>query len=275
MKLAALAAASATLALAAPGAATRHVVETATEGNVEAELSYDFKAPYRFTHERLSINRSGAILADMALKPIAGAIDIVPARFFGHRRSVAVRNLDADAEPEVVLDLYSGGAHCCWYTEVYRYAAATNTYVLNRHIWGNVDYRLADLDGDGLPELVSADDRFAYAFTDFADSSFPVQIWRYRAGLFYDVTRRFPALIRRDARRDWRGAFAKQRRANNRGILAAWSADQCLLGHSRSAFKQLGVLRRQKRIGHMGWDRSARLYLAHLRRFLRRTGYLR
>jgi hypothetical protein len=274
MKLAALAAASATLALASSGAATRHVVETATDGSVEAQLSYDFKAPYRFTHERLTIKRSGAVLADVALKPIAGAIEIVPARFFDHRQSVAVRNLDPGAEPEVVLDLYSGGAHCCWYTEVYRYAAA-NAYVLDRHIWGNVDYRLADLDNDGLPELASADDRFAYAFTDFADSSFPVQIWKYRTGVFRDVTRRFPALIRRDARREWRWAFATQGRANNRGFLAAWTADQCLLGHRKSAFKQLGVLRRQKRIGHVGWDRTARLYLAHLRRFLHRTGYLR
>jgi hypothetical protein len=275
MMLAALAAASATLALASPGAATRHVVETATDGSVEAQLSYDFKAPYRFTHERLTIKRSSAVLADVTLKPIPGAIEIVPARFFDHRQSVAVRNLDAGAEPEVVLDLYSGGAHCCWYTEVYRYAATTNAYVLDRHIWGNVDYRLADLDGDGLPELASADDRFAYAFTDFADSSFPVQIWRYRAGLFRDVTKRFPALIRRDARREWRLAIGKHRRANNRGFLAAWTADQCLLGHSKPAFRQLGVLRRHKRIGREGWDPNARQYLAHLHRFLRRTGYLR
>lgn len=274
MKLAAVAVVAAALTSTAAAAPARHVVETAAEGSVEAQLSYDFKKPYEFTNTRVTIKRSGAVLTDEALKPIAGAVEIVPTRFFDHRQSVAMRNLDADLEPEVVLDLYSGGAHCCWYMEVYRYAAASNSYLLTTHVFGNAQYRSADLDHDGLPELVTSDDRFAYVFTDFADSSFPVQILRYRSGRFVDVTRRFPALIRRDARREWRWAVSRQRRANNVGFLAAWTADQCLLRHCRSAFRQLAVLRRQRRIG-LGWDRTARRYLTHLRRFLHRTGYLR
>jgi hypothetical protein len=261
-------------ALASTAAAARHVVETATDGGVEAELSYDFKAPYGFTKPHVTIKRSGAILANVDLKPIAGAVEVVPARFFDHRQSVAVRNLDAGAEPEVVLDLYSGGAHCCWYAEVYRYAAAANAYLLTTHVFGNLDYRATDLDQDGAPELVTGDDRFAYQFTSFAYSSFPLEIWSFRAGRFVTVTRRFPARIRRDARRQWHLAFARPNRANNAGFLAAWAADQCLLRHCGPAFKQLRVLRRQKRIG-LGWDRTARQYLAHLHRFLRRTGYLR
>jgi hypothetical protein len=272
VKLAAVAVVAA--ALASTAAATRHVVETASEGSIEAQFSYDFKAPYRFTKAHVTIKRSGAVLADQALKPISGAIEIVPARYFEPKKSVAVRNLDTDTEPEVVLDLYSGGAHCCWYAEVYRYVAPSNTYVLTTHVFGNVEYRSVDPDHDGLPEFLTGDDRFAYTFTDFADSSWPVQILRYRAGRFVDVTRRFPALIRRDARREWRWAISKQRRANNAGFLAAWTADQCLLRHCKSAFRQLAVLKRQRRIG-LGWDRTARQYLAHLRKFLRRIGYLR
>ena len=275
MKLIALAAASVTLVLAAPAAAaTRHVVETAVDGSVRADFSFDYDArDYRFTNPHLTISRGGSVLLDAAV-PAPPDTEVQPARYFAHKKSVAVHDLDGGGEPEVVLDLYSGGAHCCWYTQVYRYTASANAYLMVTHGWGNAGYRSVDLDHNGLPEFVSGDDRFAYVFTDFADSSWPVQIWSYRSGRFIDVTRKHPALIRRDARREWRWAFATQRRAYNVGFLAAWTADQCLLRHCKSAFKQLGALRRQGRIG-LGWDRTTRRYLVHLHKFLRRTGYLR
>ena len=174
----------------------------------------------------------------------------------------------------MTIDLYSGGAHCCWYTQVYRYIPSANLYLRLVHSWGNVFYKSADLDRDGLPEFVSADDRFAYEFTSFSGSTFPVQIWQYHAGRFVDVTRRFPRPIRRDARRQWRWAVAKGNRAGNVGPLASWAADECLLRHCRSAFRQLDALRRKHWIGH-GWDATPRKFLRHLRRFLQRTGYLR
>lgn len=268
----ALAALAWTLVAAAPAAAApaRHVVETAVSGTVEAAFSYDY-ADYRFTHPHLTISRGGAVLADKDLKPLTRYGEVDPARY--PQQSVAIRNLDSGPEPEVVLDLYWGGAHCCWYTQVYRYGSATSSYSASTHVWGNVDYRSADLDGDGLPEFVSADDRFAYEFTSFAGSGFPIRIWDYREGRFSDVTRRFPARIRGDARRQWHWASLKQSRSDNAGLLAAWAADECLVHHYRSAFRQLEVLRREHRLG-LGWDRSARAYLRHLRRFLRRTGYL-
>jgi hypothetical protein len=277
MKLAALVAASATLVVTptAGAANPRHVMEKAVAGDVEATFSYDYSpSSSRFTSPHLTISRAGSDLYDAGLRPISPGVDVDPAGYFSHRKSVTARDLDGDGEPEVLLDLYSGGAHCCWYTEAYRYASSTGSYVRATRVWGNTDYRLADLDGDGLPEFASSDDRFAYIFTDFADSAFPVQIWRFRNGAFRDVTRRFPALIRHDARRDWRSAFTKQRRAENRGLLAAWAADQCLLRHCKPAFRQLETLRRHRRIGG-GWDRTARRYLLHLRRFLVRTGYMR
>jgi hypothetical protein len=276
VKLAALAAATATLVLAAAAAAAtiRHVVETAVDGSVRADFTFDYDArDHRFTNPHLTISRSGSVLIDAAV-PAPPDTEVQPARYFAHKKSVAVRDLDGGGEPEVVLDLYSGGAHCCWYTQVYRYAPSTDAYLMATRDWGNAGYRFVDVDHDGLPEFVSGDDRFAYIFTDFASSSFPPRIWNYRDGLFNDVTRRFPARIRRDAHRQWHWALAKPTRADNRGFLAAWTADRCLLRHCASAFKRLEVLRRQRRIGG-GWDRSPRRYLMHLRKFLRHTGYLR
>jgi hypothetical protein len=250
------------------------VVETAVVGNVEAQLSYNFKAPYSFTHALVTIKRDGAPLVSETLSPLTRYAEVVPARYFDHEKSVAIRDLDGDSEPEIVLDLYSGGAHCCWYTIAYRYSPATGAYLGTRHVWGNTTYRVTDPDRDGRPEFISGDDRFAYVFAAFAYSSSPVQIRRYRAGRFGDVTREFPGLIRRDAHRQWRSALAKPFRRHNAGLLAAWAADQCLLRHCASAFKQLAVLKRQGRIG-LGWDPTPRRYLAHLRLFLRRTGYVR
>lgn len=274
MRFAGLVAVTAALALATPAAgAAKHVVETAVGGGVEADFSYDFSAPYRFTHPHLTIKRSEVVLLDLALKPLQTYAQVVPARYFEHAKSVSIQDLDADREPEVVLDLYWGGAHCCWYTNVYRYDPSGNRYLLTRHFWGDAGYRASDLDRDGRREFVSGDSRFAYVFTDFADSSWPLQIWSYRGGRFVDVTRTFPHQIRGNARRQWRWALSKQRRANNVGFLAAWAADQCLLGHERSAFRQLDALGRQHRLG-LGWDKTAKRFVRHLQTFLRRTGYL-
>jgi hypothetical protein len=259
-------------ALALMAGAAKHVVETATSGTVQAQLSYDYDAQhYTFSNVNLTISRADRVLLNGPVRPLTSYASIFPARY---GKSLAVRNLDPGGEPEVLVDLYSGGAHCCWYTEVYRYIASAETYLLKTHVWGNTFYRAHDLDRDGLPELLSGDDRFAYEFTSFAGSTFPVQIWRYRSGRFVDVTRRFPALIRRDARRQWHLALPRLKGSDNVGPLAAWAADQCLLRHCRSAFRQLNALRRRHQIG-VGWDATPRKFLAHLRRFLRSTGYLR
>jgi hypothetical protein len=58
---------------------------------------------------------------------------------------------------------------------------------------------------------------------------------------------------------------------DNYGSLAAWAADECMLGHSAAAFDTLEQLRRSGRLH--GQPKPA-AYLKHLRRFLRRTGYL-
>jgi hypothetical protein len=272
MKLAVLAVWLGALAFGVTTAAAGHVVETAASGSVEADFSYDY-GNYRFTHPHLTIKRDGAVLLDEELRPLTRYAGVWPARYFDHRKSITIRNLDGGPEPEIVLDLYWGGAHCCWYTQVYRYDPGTNGYLLKRHFWGDADYRTADLDGDGLPELVSGDSRFAYQFTSFAFSTWPVQIWRYRIGRFDDVTRDFPTLIRRDAHSQWRLANTRRNRWNNAGFLAAWTGDECLLGHAASAFKQLEVLSREHRIG-LNAAGTPKSYFRHLRRFLRHTGYL-
>jgi hypothetical protein len=254
----------------------RPYTETASSGAVVARFRYSYNAKTTtFSKVTLEITRDGVELLNAAVKrpPRNSYAQVWPANGPG-KKSVFVRDLDGDGEPEVLLALYWGGAHCCHFSYVYRYLDGSYRRVY--HLWGDPSYALRDLNGDGNPEFVSADDRFAYAFTSFADSAFPVQIWRYQAGRFSNVTRAFPALTRIDAARNW-GLFGQAlgQRRSVYGVLAAWSADQCLLNRCGAAFRRLQALRKAGKLRGGPGDGTPQRYLRHLRGFLTRTGYLR
>jgi hypothetical protein len=248
---------------------SRDVVEVrrGQAGGVTALLSFR-ESNDLYRDLRLKIVRRGRVALDA---PLAAG------RFWRPFSKPIVRSLDADQEPEVLVDLYSGGAHCCTISRIFRYRSGR--YVPIAHDWGNVGYRLGDPDHDGRPEFVSADDRFAYAFTAYAASLEPVEIWRYDRGRMLDVTRRFPRLIERDAAFLWR-LYLRERKARPpevRGILAAWLADQALLGRAEAGWRALDEAYRRGDLGRgktmFGYP-AGRDYLAALRRFLRKTGYI-
>ena len=269
----ALAAALAGVAAASAGAATKPHVETARSGGVEAVLTYRYDATrVRFTNQRLTIKRAGVTRFSAALRrPPDGGFDAQPARYFAHKRSVSISDLEADGEPEVLLDLYWGGAHCCWYTQIYRWSADAQTYLPLVHVWGNFSYVLADLDHDGRQELVTRDNRFSYAFGSFADSRWPVRILRYRGGRVSVVTTTYRDEIGRDANALWHAAMSRPRKLSNQGIVAAWAGDEALVGHWRIALKRIDRFARSGRI-HGPLPRAR--FEARLRAFLRRTGYV-
>jgi hypothetical protein len=240
-------------------ARTEHTL-TRTSGNVTATVSW-VEAAFAAEDVQVEILRDGVAASSESLD-----VGDTP-------QALRVRDLDGDSEPEVLVDLYTNGAHCCLYTRLYRYA--TPSYTALEHVWGNMSYRLVDLDGDGVPELRSADDRFAYAFTAYAGSAFPIQIWQLEAGDLADVTRTFPALVRADAARWWK-IYLRERRgpgADVRGVLAAWTADKRLLGEGADAFRRLAEARRAGDLaGPRPWP-SGKRYVVALRRFLAQTGY--
>lgn len=255
-------------------AAPRPHVERAQAGTVEAVFTYAWDAPrFRFVRQHIVIRRDGVTRFDADLRrPPGNGVDAQPARFFQHKRSVSLSDLDGDGEPEVVLDLYWGGAHCCWYTQIYRYDATAQSYRPLVHVWGNIGYTLADLSHDGRQELITRDDRFSYAFADFADSAWPVRILDYRAGKLVVVTTSYPAEVKRDATSLWHSAMARARKGpSNQGIMAAWAADQCLLGRCGVALQSIASL---SRTGRVHGDLKPAAYERRLRAFLKRTAYL-
>jgi subtilisin-like proprotein convertase family protein len=257
---------------------SRRVVqtETARAGRTAATLSY-VERTGAFTYLRLQIVRRGAIVFDGPPKRLDPCVCAYNGPVVGEAGgALHVRDLDGDGEPEVVLDSYLGAAHCCWYTDVYRYLRRRRVYRPSVGFWGNVSARLVDIGLDGRPEFQTADDRFAYAFTSFAGSSFPIRILRFDHGRFVDVTRRFPRLVRRDAaelyasyRSALRGSFP-----DVRGILAAWLADEYSLGRGPAGWRVLERAERRGQLGQKpdGWP-VGKAYLRKLRAFLRRTGY--
>jgi len=270
---AALAVALGAVLVTTAASAPKPHVERARSGAVEATFTYAYDpARFRFSRQRLVISREGAARFDARLRrPPQGGFEAQPAGYFSQRRSVSISDLDGDGEPEVLLDLYWGGAHCCWYTQIYRYVAATRHYRVDVHVWGNFSYVLADLDHDGRQELVTRDNRFSYAFGSFADSRWPVRILSYRLGRLTVVTARHRSEVARDANALWSSAMRRPRGRSNQGIVAAWAADECLVGHCAAAFRRIDRFARAGRI-HGERDRVA--FESRLRRFLRRTGYV-
>ncbi len=272
--VAALAVALGAVFVTSAAAAPSPHVERAQSGTVQAVFSYSWDpAKFRFSRQHIAISRDGATRFSAYLrKPPGNGMNAQPAGFFSHKRSLSLTDLDGDGEPEVVLDLYWGGAHCCWYTQIYRYDAATGNYVPLVHVWGNVAYVLADLDHDGRQELVSRDDRFSYAFASFADSRWPVRILAYRQGKLTVVTTSYPSEIKRDSASLWHEAMARGRRkASNQGIMAAWAADQCMLKRCAIAFRSIAAL---SKTGRVHGDLEPAAYQRRLRAFLKRTQYL-
>jgi hypothetical protein len=271
--VAAVAALAVGLALAS-SASARHEVGFVRSGDVLATLSYDVDHRDVYRNIRLQIERAGTTVLSAAIPsgcagcPLAGPAGEKPLR---------VQDLDGDAEPEVLLDMFTGGAHCCTYTYAYRFRADVGTYTRMRASWGNAGYRLVDLDHDGRPELSSFDDRFAYAFAPYAYSVDPIRIWRYAQGRLIDVTRTFRRLVARDARRQLL-LYRKARRSRYRevrGVLAAYVADEYLLGRPSVGWRLVRSALRRGELRATAGDPypGGRRYVAALRRFLRRTGY--
>jgi hypothetical protein len=249
--------------------------QTAGAGNVTATFTFQGKVP-NFHGLRLTIARGGAVVYD---EPVVSKFCeelCWPGPAVGQRPSVQVVDLEHTGEPDVVLDLYSGGAHCCTVVQVFSWGAAASRYVETERVFGDPDARVVDLRHDGRFEFLTADDSFAYRFTDYAASGLPIEILTFAGGQFTDVTRSYPALVAKDAAR-WLKAFegmAREHYVDSVGVIAAWAADEDLLGHGKLVSR---YLHRQAAAGHLNAPDAAggTKFIANLQRFLRRRGYLR
>ena len=245
--------------------AEAYIVES---GNVQAELSYSCIEPEAYgecrkNRSHLTIIRDGKTLLQKKMssedRPVV-TYDLSAAGGF------QVRDLDGDREPEVIVNTYTGGAHCCTISSLYRYSPTENRYTETNRDWQHSGYRLEDLDHDGIPEWVSGDDRFA-RFASYAASGRPLQIWQYRQGDFIDVSRQFPQLIYENAHQLWQSyQEAKSQEHETKGMLAGYLAAKYLLGQGLDGWERV-------RQAYQAGDRQE--FFQNLRRFLEETGYIK
>jgi hypothetical protein len=255
------------LGLVVAPAAAHATTETASLGATSATFTYEKTGDFTYTGMKLTVTRAGAVAFDgVATTPECEDPYCAPAGVVSGS-SLKVADLDGDGEPEVLVDLYTGGAHCCTVTEILRWnGTAYRTATRN---FADFGYTL------DAGTFVTGDPRFAYAFASFADSAFPVRLLTFGAAGWRDVTRAHRATLTADAAR-WLKEYRKRRSGTVAlGVLAAWVADEDRLGATARA-KADRYLTAELRAGRLkaeqGWPHG-KTYISMLRRRLKAWGY--
>jgi hypothetical protein len=187
-------------------------------------------------------------------------------------KSIGIAALQPGKPANVILELYSGGANCCFIDQVFSYVPGTKTFVKTEHNFADAGALIKPIGPHHRLEFRSADGGFKYAFTDGADSGEPIQIWQFVNRAFQDVTRSYPRLIGSDAAR-WFKLF-RDHVANGVGLIAAWAADEELLGHDALVQSTLTTQASQGNLRDgNGGGATGKAFIAELNRLLRTLGY--
>jgi hypothetical protein len=264
------------LALLGPAIATADKAGgvTASGGAVQATLSWQ-AADFGVKDPRLTIVRAGAALFEGS--PLADAEVCSVGCIYAPSKDYTplhVADLGGDVEPEVVVDSYTGGAHCCIVSDVLYFTGAA--YARAEHDWGSYGYALQDLNGDGHPELNGYDAAFEDAFTSHAASFAPPLVLAYdpsAPGALRDVTRGFPAVVRKNIKEALHiVAAARRRHAETLGGVAAYAADLYLLGRGREVRPHLARARKRGDL-RAAFGKAPRSFDRKLLAFLHKQGY--
>jgi multimeric flavodoxin WrbA len=118
---------------------------------------------------------------------------------------------------QLVVEQYTGGAHCCTIYRVYDLGAQLRV-LFDGDEYGieevGEDMRLVDIDGDGRYEFAQSVMAFDYFLTSHAGSVFPTAVFAYDegAGKYVPSNRKFSAYLLRGIARDVAKVEALNRR---------------------------------------------------------------
>ncbi|MEB3343109.1 S-layer homology domain-containing protein [Okeania sp.] len=249
------------------------IVEKFSNGDLQVEIIYKVADNINLVSDlRLKIIRGGKIIFHEAvpIQSLAGESDSKTEVLVGRFVKVQLLDLDGNGESEILVDLFtinnsdvefSGGS----YSLIYAYQPTENKYKMLPHYWGNVNYRLTDLDNDNLPEFQTFDSRFNNVFSEINDSVLPIRIWQYRGGKISDVTKKYPEQINTNASENWLEFYNRSKQNKNvKGVLAAYLANKYMLGEKEEGWKLVEKV-------YKGSDRTE--YFTSLRQFLIDKGY--
>ena len=141
--------------------------------------------------------------------------------------------------PEVYFAAYTGGAHCCTQVIVAEEQPQGWVTIDVGQFDGGSDF-LQDIDGDGVAEIVTVDNRFLYTFDCYACSAAPLVIDTVRGGKVVDVSKD-PRYL--PAHRDWlaqlNDSVEPSERWTSPGFLAGWVAAKVRVGEGADAWAAL------------------------------------
>lgn len=121
----------------------------------------------------------------------------------------------------VIVQEWSGGAHCCFDYHVLQ-VQGTEVRGEGTIRAGDCSLRVADLDQDGTLELIACDSRFAYAFDlPFADSALVPVVYAFRERAYVADNRRFPQVFQFRLGQERRRLAEATRTADARGVRRA------------------------------------------------------
>ncbi len=146
-------------------------------------------------------------------------------------------DLDSDGTAEVVVQTFSGGAHCCLAYTTYSWQDEQFNPVYFGYLDGGGG-EFKDLNGDGLMEFVTLDNAFFYSFSSYAGSYPPSVILTYENGEYRDTTPQFTNYLD-DTAAGMRFTVEDPEfadRSDKNGVLAGYVAQNIRLGHYREAW---------------------------------------
>lgn len=160
-----------------------------------------------------------------------------------------LQDLTGDDNAEVIVETYSGGAHCCTIHEVYTWTGKEFEEINFGYRDGNGG-EFQDLDNDEVFEYLTFDGAFLYAFSSYAGSFPPSQILRIGNNGLEDVTREYPERLRGTAWQMYQSIQSRDYELN--GILAGYVAQKMLLGEFEEGWEFM--LARYDRTSDHGLD---------------------
>lgn len=260
---------SATIAAAAGKAG----VVTKTAGGVTATVAYVRQGRpstgANYSQLRLTVRAPGrTTLRRLALRGKGGTA-------FLTRPQLTVRDVTGDGVGDVIVDVFTGGAHCCSVSTIVRSTPKSWGSPLV-HDWADHSYELKDLGGSSTPEFVTDDPRFTGAYAAYAVSASPIRIYSMEGGQLKVVTTQFPDWIRQDLKQ-WEQRWQDIAKDNDadivaqggRAAVAAWVADLALLQQFDAAKAVLAAAQARGDFndfpgfgGQLGHDLKAWGYLA-------------
>jgi hypothetical protein len=162
-----------------------------------------------------------------------------------------------ERDPGVMIEGFTGGAHCCEVPVIYLYDKTQNDYAKvvdmspsnykDPHAFNDNEGFIPKVAGNQVL-LETQDGTFAYAFGCYACSESPIVLDSVDATGLTDVTGQHHSLVTADAAAIWKNALASVKAEGEAnpavfpapfGFLAPWVADECVLGRGSSAWSEI------------------------------------